>query len=777
MENEPAFFETSPKPNVVGKPLNRVDGRDKVMGRAKYAAEYPLPGLTYGVLKTSDIAKGRVQSIDTSAAMKEPGVIAIFTHENLPKLAKTPNDADGKKAIGAPMGFMPLTSDVIYYAGQPVAVVVADTFERATHAARLVRVNYAADKPIAAYTNPAAQLFNPEKIQDGKADGHTRRGDAKTALAGAPVKLSATYTHAINHHNPMEPGATTAVWEAPDRLTVYESTQGVTRTQKALSTMLGLPQDQVRVITKFIGGGFGCKGSCWPHTVLTVQAAKAVGRPVKLVLTRQQQFTSMGHREDQTQTLNVGATKEGKLLALVHTKTSTTSPWDNYAEANSKIINLLYDCPTFEASYELARANVMTSTFTRAPGEAPGSFAIECAMDDLAYQLDIDPIEIRLRNYAEKDPSTGQPWSSKSLRECYARGAELFGWSKRNPKAGVTRDGNTLVGWGMATASYPVHNSQGTARVRLYADGHAVVQSGATDLGTGTYTVMTQVAADSLGLPPEKIRFELGDTKLPTAPNSGGSVAAGTVSSSVYAAAQDVWERLTKIAIKDPKSPLFKAKPEDVAMENGRLQLKASPAKGEDFMALMKRAGLDDIEGTGQGKYGAGYETGRPGNPAGPNNNTESAGKHSMHSFGAHFCEVHVDPQLGTVRVTRWVSVHAAGRILNAKTARSQIIGGSIFGIGAALMEATARDPNYARYTNADLADYHIPVNADIPAMTVEFIDEHDPYINAMGVKGIGEISMVGVSAAVANAVFHATGRRVRDLPITPDKILGTKAV
>ncbi|MBO2012006.1 xanthine dehydrogenase family protein molybdopterin-binding subunit [Hymenobacter negativus] len=777
MENEPAFFETSPKPNVVGKPLNRVDGRDKVMGRAKYAAEYPLPGLTYGVLKTSDIAKGRVQSIDTSVAMKEPGVIAIFTHENLPKLAKTPNDADGKKAIGAPMGFMPLTSDMIYYAGQPVAVVVADTFERATHAARLVRVNYAADKPIAAYTNPAAQLFNPEKIQDGKADGHTRRGDAKTALAGAPVKLSATYTHAINHHNPMEPGATTAVWEAPDRLTVYESTQGVTRTQKALSTMLGLPQEQVRVITKFIGGGFGCKGSCWPHTVLTVQAAKAVGRPVKLVLTRQQQFTSMGHREDQTQTLNVGATQDGKLLALVHTKTSTTSPWDNYAEANSKIINLLYDCPTFESSYELARANVMTSTFTRAPGEAPGSFAIECAMDDLAYQLGIDPIEIRLRNYAEKDPSTGQPWSSKSLRECYARGAELFGWSKRNPKAGLTRDGNTLVGWGMATASYPVHNSQGTARVRLYADGHAVVQSGATDLGTGTYTVMTQVAADSLGLPPEKIRFELGDTKLPTAPNSGGSVAAGTVSSSVYAAAQDVWERLTKIAIKDPKSPLFKAKPEDVAMENGRLQLKASPAKGEDFMALMKRAGLDDIEGTGQGKYGAGYETGRPGNPAGPNNNTESAGKHSMHSFGAHFCEVHVDPQLGTVRVTRWVSVHAAGRILNAKTARSQIIGGSIFGIGAALMEATARDPNYARYTNADLADYHIPVNADIPDMTVEFIDEHDPYINAMGVKGIGEISMVGVSAAVANAVFHATGKRVRDLPITPNKILGTKAV
>ena len=776
METEPSFFETSPKPEVVGKPLDRVDGRDKVMGRAKYSAEFPLPGLTYGVLKTSDIAKGRIQRIDISAALKEPGVLAIFTHENLPKLARTPNDADGKKAIGAPMGFMPMTSDQIHYAGQPVALVVADTFERATHAAHLVRVSYTAEQPIATYTDPKAQLFDPEKIQDGKADGHTRRGNAREAMAAAPVKLTAVYTHAINHHNPMEPGATTAIWDGPDRLTVYESTQGVTRTQKALATMLGLPQDQVRVITKYLGGGFGCKGSCWPHTVLTVQAAKAVGRPVKLVLTRQQQFTSMGHREDQTQTLSAGATREGKLTALIHEKTSTTSPWDNYAESNSKIINMLYDCPNFESTYQLARGNVMTSTFTRAPGEAPGSFAIECMMDDLAYQLGIDPIQIRLLNYAEKDSSTGQAWSSKGLKECYARGAELFGWSKRNPKAGATRDGRTLVGWGMATASYPVHSSQGTARVRLFADGHAVVQSGATDLGTGTYTVITQVAADSLGLPPEKIRFELGDTKLPTAPNSGGSVAAGTVSSSVYMAAQDVWQKLTKQAINDPKSPLFKAKAEDVLMEKGRLQLKKNAAKGEDFMTLMKRAGMDDIEGSGNGKYGAGYEAGQSAAAADPAHKDE-AGQHSMHSFGAHFCEVHVDPDLGTVRVTRWVSVHAAGRILNAKTARSQIIGGSIFGIGAALMEATARDPHYARYTNADLADYHIPVNADIPDMTVEFIDEHDPYINAMGVKGIGEISMVGVSAAVANAIFHATSKRVRDLPITPDKILATKPV
>ncbi|HEX8428877.1 xanthine dehydrogenase family protein molybdopterin-binding subunit [Hymenobacter sp.] len=778
MDTEPRFFETNGPGTggVVGQPLSRVDGYDKVTGKAKYSAEFPMQGLVYGVLKGSEIAKGKILNIDVTAAMKEPGVLTVLTHQNLPKLAKTPNDQEGKKAIGAPMGFLPLTSDVVHYAGQPVALVVADTFERATHAASLVKVQYAAEKPLASYQDPKAEIFNPEKVQDDKTKGYTRRGDAQAALASAPIKHKATYTHAINHHNPMEPGSTTAVWEAPDRLTVYESTQGITRTQKSLATMLGLPQEQVRVVTKYIGGGFGCKGSTWPHTVLTVQAAKAVNRPVKLVLTRQQMFTSMGHREDQTQTLQIGATKEGKLLALVHEKTSTTSPWDNYAEPNSRIINLLYDCPTFESSYQLARANVMTSTFTRAPGEAPGSFAIECSMDDLAAQLGIDPLEIRLRNYAEKDPTNGKPWSSKSLKECYARGAELFGWNKRNPQAGATRDGRYLMGMGMATASYPVHNSQGTARVRLYADGHAVVQSGATDLGTGTYTVMTQVAADALGLAPDKIRFELGDSRLPTAPNSGGSVAGGTVSSSVYVAAQEVWQKLKKLAVADKKSPLYKTKIEDVVVEKNRLVLKANKQKGEDFAALMKRNEMSDIEGTGNGKYGAGYESGLAPGPADSGHQDDNAG-HSMHSFGAHFCEVRVDAELGTVRVTRWVSVHGAGRILNAKTARSQIIGGSIFGIGAALMEETYRDPNFARYTNASLGEYHIPVNADIPEMTVEFIEEHDPYINAMGVKGIGEISMVGVSAAVANAVFHATGKRVRDLPITPDKVMDALSV
>jgi xanthine dehydrogenase YagR molybdenum-binding subunit len=776
MDSEPTFSQTNPQAVAVGQPLSRVDGRAKVTGAAKYSAEYNnLPGLVHAVLKTSDVAKGRITGIDTSVAQRAPGVLAILTHQNLPKPALTAESEAGKKAIGpsVQMSFLPLQSDQVFYAGQPVAIVVADTLEHAQHAATKLRVAIAQETPVASYQDPKTQLFNPGGKPDADAEGTKSRGKAAAAFAAAPVQLTATYTHATNHHNPMEPGATIAHWEAADRLTIYDTAQGVSWQQRAVAAYMGLPTDQVRVITKYLGGGFGCKGPIWPHTVLTALTAKAVGRPVKLVLTRPQMFTSMGHREDQEQTLRLGATKEGKLLAMLHEKHSTTSQWDNYAESNSKIIGMLYACPAFEATTKLARANVITPSWMRAPGEAPGSFAIECALDDLAAQLGLDPLEIRLRNYADKDPSTGQPWSSKGLKQCYQRGAELFGWSKRNPKNGATRDGKTLVGWGMATASYPVHSSQGNARVRLYADGHAVVQVGATDLGTGTYTIGTQVAADALGIAPDKVRFELGDTMLPTTNISGGSMGAGTFSSSIYVAAQSVWQQLTKLAVQDAKSPLFRAKPADVEVVKGRLQLKANPSKGEGFADLMKRADILDLEGSGQGKYGAGYESGLAAGAAKSDDaGKEATGQHAMHSFGAHFCEVHVDPDLGTVRVTRWVSVVAGGRILNSKTARSQIMGGGIMGIGAALMEQAVRDPNLARYTNANLADYHVPVNADIPDMTVEFIDEKDSYVNAMGVKGIGEISIVGTAAAVGNAIFHATGRRLRDLPMTPNKVL-----
>ncbi|WBO86868.1 xanthine dehydrogenase family protein molybdopterin-binding subunit [Hymenobacter yonginensis] len=773
MDTESAFFETPPQTVAVGQPLSRVDGRAKVTGAAKYSAEYNhLPGMVHAVIKTSDVAKGRVAGFDLSAAQREPGVLAILTHQNLPKPALTAETQEGKEAIGyaVQMTFMPLQSDQIFYAGQPVAIVVADTLEHAQQAAAKLRVSITAEAPVASYQDKKAPRYNPGGKPDADAEGTKRRGKAAEAFAAAPAQVTATYTHATNHHSPMEPSATIAHWEAADRLTVYDATQGVSWQQRALSAILGLPMEQVRVITKYLGGGFGCKGPIWPHSVLTALTAKAVGRPVKLVLTRPQMFTSVGHREDQEQTLRLGATKQGKLLALLHEKTSTTSPWDDYAETNSKFMGMLYQCPNFEATTKLVKGNVMTPTWMRAPGEAPGSFALESSLDDLAYQLGLDPVHIRLVNHADKDPATGQPWSSKSLKQCYQRGAELFGWSKRNPKNGLTRDGKYLVGWGMATATYPVNDSQGNARVRLFADGHAVVQVAATDLGTGTYTVITQVAADCLGIAPDKVRFELGDSALPTTNISGGSMGAGTFASSVYTAAQDLWQKLTKMAVTDAKSPLFRAKPAEVEVVKGRLQLKANPAKGEEFAGVMKRASLTDLEGFGQGKYGAGYEAAQAG-AAKPDEAGKESG-HAMYSFGAHFCEVRVDPELGTVRITKWVSVVAGGRILNPKTARSQVLGGATMGIGAALMEQTVRDPNLARYTNATLADYHVPVNADIPDMTVEFIDEHDPYINAMGVKGIGEIAIVGTAAAVGNAIFHATGRRLRSLPMTPDKVL-----
>ncbi|TGE03793.1 xanthine dehydrogenase family protein molybdopterin-binding subunit [Hymenobacter fodinae] len=773
--NDSLSFEPPKAGSVVGQPVNRIDGLAKVTGQARYAAEYDLPGLTYAALKTSTIAKGRITRIDATAALREPGVLAVLTHENLPKMAQTPNTLAGKYAIyGMHMGYMPMTGDEIFYAAQPVAVVVADTFERATQAAALVQVTYEEARPVASYQSAQAEVFDPNGqgfVFDLK---KVTRGNPQAALAASPVQVKATYVHAINHHNPMEPGATIAHWEGPDRVTVYDSTQAVAMSQQSLAVVLGLPQEQVRVITKFIGGGFGCKFNLWPHTVLATLAAKAVGRPVKLVLTRQLMFTSLGHREDQEQTITLGATQEGKLTTLIHEKTSTTSPWDIFAEPNAAILNWLYACPNYESSHRVARANVMTSTYMRAPGESPGSFAIECGLDELAAKLNLDPLEIRLRNYADLDSGTGQPWSSKGLKECYRRGAELFGWSKRSRQPGVTRDGQLLVGWGMATASYPVRPAQGRARVRLYADGHALVQTSATDLGTGTYTIITQVAADGLGLPMDRVRFELGDSTLPTAPASGSSVAAATVSSSVHLAIQDVWQRLAAMAVRDSQSPLFKAPLTDLTNEQDRLVLRKDPSKGESFAALLQRQGLTDIEGVGNSKSGEGFEADQL---AFDNKPGTKQTKRSMYSFGVHFCEVKVDPDLGTVRVSRWVSVMDGGRILNPKTARSQIIGGAIMGIGSALMEATNRDEYFARYTNADLAGYHVPINADIPDMTVEFVDGHDPYVNAMGVKGIGEVAMVGSVAAVANAVYHATGKRVRSLPIIPSKVLGRDAV
>jgi xanthine dehydrogenase YagR molybdenum-binding subunit len=755
---------------AMGQPVDRVDGRLKVTGAARYSAEMPVRGLAYAVLATSPIAKGRIQGLQLKAAQGAPGVLAVLTHENLPKLARQPKAFSPGPDNGFPgMSFAPLQGPEIHYGGQPVAVVVAETLEQAEHAVGLLEVSYAEQKPAAF---PTATAYEPKSLMWG-IPGVLRRGTPQEALASSPVRVEATYTHEANHHVPMEPSATVAVWEG-EQLTLYDATQGVASTQGTVASLLGIPRDNIRVVTHFLGGGFGCKGATWPHTFLCAATAKAVGRPVKLVLSRRQTFTSHGHREQQVQKLALGATREGKLTALVHEKAAPVSPFDEYVEPNGMVLQMFYAVPNLETRYRLSRTNFMTPTFMRAPGEAPGMFALESSMDELAYALGLDPLELRLRNHADVDPSTGQAFSSKSLKQCYARGAELFGWSKRNPKPRSTRDGRYLVGVGMASATYPVHANQGRARARLFSDGRVRVQCSATDLGTGTYTIATQVAAQTLGLPVDKVRFELGDTLQPTGPMSGGSVTAGTVGSSVYMACKALLANVIALAVKDARSPLSGASPEEVDVKDGRLFLRGKPDKGETYAALLGRNRREDLEAFGEGQYGGAYTPQEAHPESRDPQAAKQAGlvKYSMHSFGAHFCEVRVDEELGQVRIARWVGVFGAGRILNAKTAMSQMRGGAVYGIGSALHESTHADPRYARWVNTNLADYHVPSHADIPEMTIEFVPEEDPHINVLGVKGVGELGMVGVAAAVANAVFHATGKRIRDLPITPDKLL-----
>jgi len=583
------------------------------------------------------------------------------------------------------------------------------------------------------------------------------KGDVTAALAAADViKIEATYATPTETHNPMEPSATIAMWEG-DRLSVYDATQWVQGTQATLAEAFDLPRENVRVICPFVGGAFGCKGFQWPHTFLAAMASRQVGRPVKLAISRPQMFTSCGHRPVTVQNLSLAANKDGKLRAIRHRTQIVTSPVGTHIEAcGLASTGKLYACPNIDIEHALYEVNIATPTPMRAPGETPGTYALESTMDELAYALKMDPIELRLANYADAHPINGKPWSSKQLKECYRRGAEKFGWAQRKaePRSMRDKDGS-LIGWGMATATYPGYRFVGAAKARLMANGCAVVSSAAHDLGTGAYTVFTQVAAEALGLPVEKITFELGDSSLPKAPVAGGSNTTATISEAILRAADVVKKKLIVLATADKKSQLFGQKVDDLIAADGRLSSKGDPSKSEKFADILARAGQDAIEGeSGLTKQG------------------EEAAKFAFQSFGAHFCEVKIDPLLPRVRVTRFVSVIDNGRVLNPKTSRSQIMGGVIMGIGMALMEETIYDPQTGRPVTQNLADYHVCVNADVADITPFFIDLPDPHINSLGARGIGEIGITGVAAAIANAVFHATGKRVRDLPITPDKLI-----
>jgi xanthine dehydrogenase YagR molybdenum-binding subunit len=744
---------TSASAGLIGKPIDRVDGRLKVTGAARYAAEAQVPGLTHGVLVLSTIARGRVTDIDPAAAESAPGVLAVLTHRNAPRLhSQEQAERPGvDPEVGEPLP--PLQDDVVRYHGQPVALVVADTFERATHAATLVKVAYREEPAVTDFAAAAARASAPTDPKSGSKKPDYQRGEAEKALAQAEVRLEQIYTHAAEQHNPMEPHATVALWDGP-KLTLYDKTQFVVNVQQQVALAFAMPPADVRVVSPFVGGAFGSALRVWPHVLIAALAARHVGRPVKLVLSRAQMYTIVGYRPYTVQQVALGATREGRLTAIVHEGTAQTSVYEEYTESLLNVTRYLYACPNVLTRYRLAAMNVHTPTPMRGPGEASGVYALESALDELAVALDLDPIELRLRNHADANPQSGLPWSSKSLKECYRAGAERFGWSRRNPEPRSMRDGALLVGYGMATATWPTYRQPATVRVRLLPDGTAVVQTAASDIGPGTYTAMTQIAADALGLPVAAVRFELGDSDMPRAPVQGGSMTVASVGPAVHETATAARARVLELMQGDARSPLHRAKAEDVGVADGRFFSKSDPARGETYADVLRRQGEGAVEVTREAKPG------------------DEKKKFSLHAFGAQFVEVRVDPDFGTVRVARVVGSFAAGWIINPKTARSQAIGGMVGGLGMALLEEMVWDGRNGRVVNANLADYLVPVNADVPALEAFFLDEHDGHVNSLGAKGLAELALVGVAAAVANAVYHATGKRVRDLPITPDKLL-----
>ena len=733
----------------IGKPVNRVTGIDKVTGTASFSTDIDLPQLAYGVLLSSEIAKGRISSIDTETAEAIPGVLAIITHLDAPKLNEVPKDL---KPVQGKAGqkLIPLQSEKIYYWGQHIGIVVAETLELATYAASSIDVDYEKEEPVVNLSEQLEKAYSPNDLLGLGTD--TTRGDVEKGLTNADVRVEFNYTTPIEHHNPMEPSATVATWSG-EQLTLYEATQGINSTANIVSAILGISRANVRVISHFVGGGFGCKGFTWFHTILAAIASKKVKRPVKLVLTRQQMFTSVGYRAKTLQNICLGATSNGKLTAIRHHSTNLTATYEDFAEPCGGITPMLYSCPNVEVTHRVVKANLGTPTIMRAPGEATGSFALESAMDELAYALDLDPLELRLRNYAEQNPQTNLPWSSKSLKECYQQAAERIGWTRRSSQPRSMRDGEMLVGLGMATATYPVYLRPATARVQILADGRARAMSGTQEIGTGTYTVMAQVAADTLGMSIQQVQFELGDTQLPMASASGGSSTAASVGSAVHLAAKEARCKVLAIATEDSASPLHGLDEQEILVENGCCYAKDNPSRRETYVSILKRHQIDCIEATSQ-----------------LDSNSEQ--KYSMYAFGAHFAEVRVNPNSGEVQVIRFVSGFGNGRILNAKTARSQVMGGIIFGISMALLEQTVVDERIGSIVNPNLGEYLVPVNADIHTIETFFVEEEDTHVNPIGVKGAGEIGIVGSAAAVANAVYHATGKRVRDLPITLDKLL-----
>ncbi len=735
--------------NAVGQPISRVDGRLKVAGGARYTADIALAGAAHAAIVYSTIANGRIVSIDTAAAENAPGVLVVLTHKNMPRMNPVP------WSHLRPQGqtYLPLQDDQIHYAGQPIALVVAATLDQATYAGTLIKASYETHSPT---------VFDLRTAKEDAVEPPQRMwplsslvGDADKAIRDAAVKIERTYTMPDRHHNPMEPHATLAVWDGPGTLTLYDSTQMVVGTRKLTSLVLGVPEEKINVVCEFLGGGFGGKSWSWPHTLLAALAAKVVNRPVRVQLTRAQMYSMVGHQAATVQTIALGADRDGKLSGIRHDSVNPTSVFDDYVEYAALASRHLWRASGgIATSHRVVHVNRNSPVVLRAPMEAQGHFALESAMDELAYAAGVDPVELRLRNDTDTDPYSGRPFSTRALRECLTKGAARFGWDKRTPEPRSMRDGRYLIGQGVAAAIFTHWRWPGKARVTLNGDGSALVEAAAHDIGTGTYTVMTQVAADALGMAPDRVTVRLGDTRLPESHPAIGSATVPNATAAVMLAAHAARDKAVELALTGRDAPFAGAAPEDVVVADSRLAL-AKANLNITYAELLARNGLSSL--VGDGDYAPVEEVN---------------GRKAIFSFSAVFAEVSVDPDLGLVRLNHFVGAYDAGRIINPKTARSQAIGGIIWGVGQALLEQSETDPASGQFTNRNYSGYLVATNADIPELDVLFVGGFDEEASPLGAKGLGELTAVSVAPAIANAVYHATGKRIRDLPITVEKLL-----
>ena len=735
----------------IGQPLTRRDGVLKVTGAAKYAADHNPPGMLYAVLAVSGIARGRVAFLDVAAAKAHPGIVEVITPANRPALAQDPDEKSNPFTFRLDL----LQNDEVRYANQAIAVVIAETLEAATEGATLLAPRYEVEP--ARVGLDAATSFVPPAVGVGN-PAEVHRGDVEAGLAASTRKIAATYETPPQYHNPMEPHAIVAAWDG-DTLSIDTPSQGLALAQGRLAGLFGIPPENIHIRSPFLGGGFGCKGLISGPQVLGAIAARAVGKPVKLVLRREQMYGPVGHRAPTRQTLRLGVDDSGKLMALDHRTKTMSSTFDDFFEPASDASHTLYASAAIATSHEGIRADIGTPLAMRAPGEATGSVALESAIDEMAHACGMDPLAFRLKNYAEVEPISGKPFSSKALRECYRQGAERFGWARRPLAPRQMRDPDgLLVGWGVGTATFPALMFAGNAKAVLRHDGSGVMETGAHDMGQGAWTALAQIAADALGLDLERLEFRSGTSDLPDAGIAGGSAHTATAGMAIHNAGADAVARLAYLATNDERSPLFGAGNAGVIARGGRLFRRDDESRSESYSDILGRAGLAQIEGHGTSAA----------DPAAQSN-------YAMHAHGAVFAEVKVDPELGQMRATRVLGAFAAGRIINPRMVQSQLQGGMIWGVSFALHEQAVIDARSGRTMNANLAEYHIPVNADVPSLEAILVEERDSHVNALGIKGVGEIGITGTAGAVANAVWHATGIRPRKFPITLDRLIESR--